>query len=119
MHLEKNELTLLYNSNLQKSKQTLAIAHSISKKINMQDICSVNVSRNLFCIMLNKLGIDVKDIVNKSNKYYQENLKGKEFRTSEWFHIIKNHPELLINPIGMFHGKSVVCNTPTDILKIG
>ena len=118
MYLNKNELTLLYNSNLQKGKQTLAIARSVSKNINMQDICSVNVSRNLFCVMLSKLGIDPKDIVNKSNEYYQSELKGKAFRTSEWFHIIKNHPELLINPIGMFHDKTIVCNTPTDILKI-
>ncbi len=118
MHLNKNELTLLYNGNLQKSKQTLAIARSLSNKINRQDICSVNVSRNLFCIMLGKLGIDAKDIVNKSNKYYQSELRGKTFRTSEWFHIIKNNPELLINPIVMFREKVIVCTTPTDILKI-
>ena len=118
MYLNKNELTLLYNGNQQKGKQTLAFAHSVSNKINRQDICSVNVSRNLFCVMLSKLGIDAKDIVNKSNKYYQLELKGKAFRTSEWFHIIKNHPELLINPVGMFHEKGVICKTPTDILKI-
>ncbi len=118
MHLNKNELTLLYNGNLQKGKQTLAIAHSVSSKINMQDITSVNVSRNLFCVMISKLGVDVKDIVNKSIAFYQSDLKNKAFRPSEWFHIIKNHPELLVNPIGMYHNNSVVCKTPTDILKI-
>lgn len=119
MHLIKNELTLLYNGNFQKSKQTLAIAKSLSNKINMQNICSVNVSQNLFCIMLNNLTYNTKDVVNKSSKFYQLELRGKEFSTSQWFHIIKNHPELLINPIGMYHGKSILCKTPTDILKFG
>ena len=118
MHLNKNELTLLYNGTLQKGKQTLAIAHSLTKKINMQDITSVNVSRNLFCVMISKLGIDAKDIVNKNSDYYQTELQDKGFRTSEWFHIIKNHPELLVNPLVMFHGKGIVCETPTDILKL-
>ena len=39
MYLNKNELTLLYNGNQQKAKQTLAFAHSVSNKINRQDIC--------------------------------------------------------------------------------
>ena len=118
MHLNKNELTLLYNGSLQKGKQTLAIAQSVSKHINRQDITSVRISQNLFCVLLDKLKINPKDIVNKSDPYYQKELKNKDYPVSEWYHIIKNHPELFINPIGIFHNKGIICKTPTDILKI-
>ena len=118
MYLNKNELTLLYNGSLQKGKQTLAIAQSISNHINKQDITSVRISQNLFCVLISKLKIKPKDLVNKSDPYYMKELKDKEYRASEWYHIIKNYPELFINPIGIFHGKGVICNTPTDILKI-
>jgi arsenate reductase len=118
MYLNKNELTLLYNGSLQKGKQTLAIAHSISNHINKQDITSVRISQNLFCVLVGKLRIKPKDLVNKSDPYYQKELKNKAYRPSEWYHILKNHPELFINPIAIFQGKGIICNTPTDILKI-
>jgi len=118
MYLNSNDLTILYNGKLQKGKQTVAIAQSLSKRINKQDIASITVSRNLFCIMMHKLNIEPEDIVNQSDPYYKKELQGKEYRVSEWYNIIKHHPELLINPVVLYHNKGLVCHTPTDILKI-
>lgn len=118
MYLNKNELTLLYNGSLQKGKQTLAFAQTISSKINKQDIASVQVSQSLFNLMLDKFNIDIKQLINRADPYYQNELRNRKFKTSEWFFIIKNRPDLLVHPVGMFQGKGIVCMTPTDILKI-
>jgi len=118
MYLNFNDLTILYNGNLQKGKQTVALAQSLSKKINKQDFSAVNVSRNLFCVMLSKLNVDPTDIVNHSDPYFKKELEGKAYRASEWYNIIKHHPELLINPVVLYHGKGLVCHTPTDVLKL-
>ena len=118
MYLNKNELTLVYNGSLHKGKQTLAFAQSISPKVNKQDFSTVQVSQNLFCVILDKFNINIKDLINRADPYYQEHLRNKKFANAEWFYIIKNRPELFVHPIGMYQGKGVVCQTPTDILKI-
>jgi arsenate reductase len=118
MYLDANELVILYNENASKSKETLAYAHTISSKINKQELTSVRVSSTLFEMMLKGLNLDGKGVVNKALPYYQEHLKGADLNLEDWFGVLCKNPELLIAPIVMYKGHVVLCNTPTDILKI-
>ncbi len=117
MHLKKDELTILYNSNNARDKNTLAYARTISKKINQQDLNSVDVSATLFRLIFEKLG-DVKEVVNKADPYYKENLKGSELAPKMWFMAMKKRPELLKAPVAFYKDRILICHSPTDILKI-
>lgn len=118
MHIDTDELVLLFNEQSPKDKQTLAYAHTITSKINKQELNSVRVSSTLFEIMLTKLGVEGKDVINKAAPMYQETMRGKDMTHEEWFHVLMKHPELLRGAIAMYKGKVVLCNTPTDILKL-
>ena len=118
MYLKKDELTFLYDSENPRDLKTLAFASSISSKINKQDLRSGEVSGTLFRMMIEKLGGNVKSVINKSDPYYQNELRGSELSFGMWLSILKKKPELLIAPIALCKDRIVVCNTPTDIYKV-
>ncbi len=118
MYYNKSDLILLYNADKSKDRQTLAYAHTITKNINKQELNSVRISNTLFRIMLNKLNVGGKGIVNKADPYYQENYKGKDLSLEDWSSILKNRPDLLRSPLALYQGKAIICDTPTDVLRI-
>ncbi len=118
MHLNSNELTILYNEGNERDKKTLSYAYTITDKINKQELSSVKVSSTLFQVFVDKLNEDPKRLINKADPYYQANIRGKDFSVAEWFDLLSNHPSLLKAPIAMYHNKAIVCITPTDILKL-
>ncbi len=118
MHYKKSELTIIFNGKKNLDKKTLAIAQGISSRINKQDINEVRLSNTLFRLAVEKLGINAKDIMDKSNDIYQESLKGRDPDVDSAYYMISNNPELLRCPIALFGDKVVLCNTPTDVLKV-
>lgn len=118
MHLSSRELTILYNERNERDKKTLSYAYTITDKINKQELNSVKVSSTLFQVFVNKLNEDPKKLINKADPYYQEFVRGKNFSASEWFDLLSNHPNLLKAPLAMYQNKAVICNTPTDILRL-
>jgi arsenate reductase len=118
MHYKKDELTLLYNSANPRDIKTLAYAKTITTKINKQDVNSVTVSATLSKVMVDKLGGDPKVLINKSLRYYQQQLRGHDYKPKMWLLAIKKMPELLTAPVALYRNRVVVCNSPTDILKV-
>jgi arsenate reductase len=90
MYLEKNELTIIYNSNHYKSRQTLSLAKSLARKINIQDITNERISMSLFCFLLSQANVSPKQLVNKAGPYYQNQLKRTQYSVESWFYIL-NH----------------------------
>ncbi len=118
MYFDKRELTLLYNSHRELDRKTLAMAHTLGVKINRQDLTSVRLSETLFIMFLNKLAVEPCAIVDKSNPYYQRELKGRGYTAPEWYEIILHKPELLRAPIAMYRDKAIMCTSPNDMLRI-
>lgn len=118
MHFKKDELTLIYNSENSKDRQTLAYAGTISRKINKQEINTCRISDTLFSFLLEKLGACGKEVINRGHQKYKEQYRGCDLEASEWLVMLKTHPELLESPIAIYRDKAVICKTPTDVLKV-
>ncbi len=118
MYYSKNELTFLYNKNKELDRKALAMAHTLGVKINRQELSSVRISESLFVLFLEKLQKDPKSIVDKSNPYYQKELRGRSFNMQEWYQIIKRKPRLLKAPLAMYRDKVTICQSPNDILRL-
>jgi len=118
MYLNEKELTIFYNGRDEKSKQVLAYAQTLGKKINKQDICNVNVSASMLSVLLDAYGGNILDIINTGSKFYESELKGKDFEIREWFQILRHRPNLVINPLVHINGKTIVCFSATDFYKI-
>lgn len=118
MHLNNNELTIIYNGQHEKDRKTLACAMTLNKPINKQDINSVRISDTLFEFMMNTLQEEGRTVFNKADPFYQEHMRGKRLTNSEYLEYLKRKPELLGAPIAMYKNRVVLCNTPTDIYKV-
>ena len=118
MHFSKNDLVLLYNSDNAKDRKTLAYALTITKKVNRQELNSVRISDTLFRMLLERLNIDGKKLLNKADPYYQENIKGRDLTTEEWYNVLKSRPSLLRSPVAYYKDRAIICETPTDVLRV-
>lgn len=118
MHLRNEELTLLYNANNARDRQTLALANTITSRINKQEINSVMISGTMFRLMVDRLQADPKTLLNKADTEYQRLHRGSEYDPSIWLRAIRKRPELLRAPVAMYKGKVVVCDTPTAIFRL-
>lgn len=118
MYYKENEITLLYNKERELDRKTLATAHAVTRRINRQEIHSKRVSETLFYMLVEKLGGDPKSIVDKSQPFYQRELRGRELSNYGWYTMFMHHPELLKAPIAMYHGRAVLCTSSNDVLKL-
>ncbi|HIP31223.1 MAG TPA: hypothetical protein EYG86_00530 [Crocinitomicaceae bacterium] len=118
MYYKRNELTILYNKNKALDRKALAMAHTLGVRINKQELSTVRMSESLFIKFLDSLGAEAKTLVDKSNPYYQSELRGKDFDSSEWYEIIRHRPRLLKAPLAMFKDRAVICQSPNDMLKL-
>jgi arsenate reductase len=69
-------------------------------------------------LAISKLPVTAKDLINKSQPYYQETFRGQELSDKDWFQLIIHRPDLLKAPIALYKGKAVQCLTETDLLKL-
>lgn len=118
MYYRKNELTIMYNKERSLDRKALAMAHTLGVPINKQEVTTVRMSESLFIQFLENLGIGAKALIDKSNPYYQSELRGKEFNSSEWYEIIRHRPRLLKAPLAMYRGRAIFCQSPNDMLKL-
>jgi arsenate reductase len=68
--------------------------------------------------ILKALKVHPKELLNKSDLYYQENIKGHDFDEEGWIHILRHNPYLIQSPIAVRGHKAVVCKMPTDIYQL-
>jgi arsenate reductase (glutaredoxin) len=118
MHYSQNELVLLYNSDNAKDRKTLAYALTVTTKINRQEINSVRISNTMFAMLLDKLDVDAKQLVNKADPYYQTYVRGKDLAAEDWYSILVNRPTLLRCPVALYRNRAILCETPSDVLKL-
>lgn len=114
-----NELLLIYHDpNSSTGKQTRAYARSVSNNINEVNLHSVRFTTTLWKEIINMLGLRPKDLLDKSHAEYQAKVRGNTFTMTGWLEVLTNNPHLLKAPIAVYHNKAVLCQSPTDILKL-
>ncbi|UII30750.1 glutaredoxin [Fulvivirga ulvae] len=114
-----NELLLIYHDpSSSTGKQTRAYARSVSNHINEVDLHNVRFTTTLWKEIINMLGCKPKDLLDKSNADYQAKVRGNTFTMTGWLEVLMNNPHLLKAPIAVFNNRAVLCQKPTDILKL-
>lgn len=59
-----------------------------------------------------------KDLFNKANAKYQEELAGHDFDDDSWLEILRNNPCMIKGPIAILNSKAVLCINPKDIYQL-
>ena len=119
MQFHRNELFLLYNPLTSKGKQTRAIAKTICSHINEVDVIRERFGPTYWKEIVTMMGMEPKDLLDRSQPEYQDKVAGKTLTMNGWLDVITHSPHLISAPVAVYNGKAVLCNTPTDLFKLG
>lgn len=128
MHSSKNnkgvkstsdgQITLFYNSKTQSGKQTLVYARTHGLPLEKVDILKTQLTGTQITELANRLGIKIDEMVNQEHYKYRRKFTAQCFTSEDWITVIQNHPEIMKQPIALRGNRTVLVETPTDIIRI-
>lgn len=68
--------------------------------------------------VVEKLDIDIEQLVRKQEKLYKQAYKGKTLSQKEWIKVLVEHPELIERPIVESENMAVLGNPPENLEKL-
>ncbi|GAA4835651.1 arsenate reductase family protein [Algivirga pacifica] len=115
---KKNIMEVFYHPGSSLHKQTVAYAKSMSSKVVTTSYGQDAFTTTIWKYLLKKLNKTPKELLNKSDPFYQKNIRGKEFDSEGWLNVLMKHPFLIRGPIVVWKNKARLVETPTDIMKM-
>ena len=112
------QITLFYNSKSEIGKQTLAYAKSERLKLEDIDILTTKLTGTQIVELAEKLHIQVADLINQESPAYTSHFDQHNLSTDDWIKMIQHNPEIMKQPIALHGDKTILVQTPTDIIKI-
>lgn len=118
MKIHNQEILLYFNPSTSIGKKTRAYAQSVSKYINEMEYHKTNFTSTLWKQILSMLSMEPKQLMDKSNPYYQQHIKGRLFDEEGWINILQKNPDLIKAPIVIMGSNAVFCSNPTDVYRV-
>jgi len=112
------EIMIYYNPDSSTDRATVAHARSLSRHVKGYAFAKAPSTGASWQTILKALNLHPKELFNKADPYYQENLRGRDFDEESWIKIIQRNPHLLRAPIAMRGNRAIICKTPTDIYRL-
>lgn len=119
MQFHPNELFLLYNPSTNAGKQTKALALDICSHINEIDATREKLSTTYWKEIVGMIGMEPDAMLDHSHEDYKNKVAGNSYTMNGWLDVLSHYPHLLKAPVVIYHGKAALCQTPTDIMRLG
>lgn len=114
----ERQITLYYSSKSVRAKQTLAYAKAEGFPIREVDIMKTPLTGTQLCELAERLGVELKDLVNQDHPSFSRKFGETDLSTNDWIKLIQHHPDILKQPIAIRGDLTILVETPTDIIKI-
>lgn len=112
------QITLFYSSKSERAKQTLAYAKVEGLKIQKIDILKTKLTGTQLVELAGRLNMEVADLVNQEHPAYTSHFEHHNFSTDDWIKLIQHNPEIMKQPIALRGNRTILVETPTDIINI-
>ncbi|MFD2914600.1 arsenate reductase family protein [Psychroserpens luteus] len=112
------QITLFYSSKSERAKQTLVYAKAEGLAIQEIDIIITKLTGTQIVELADRLNMVVADLVNQDHPAYETKFEHHNFSTDDWIKMIQHNPEIMKQPIALRGEKTILVETPTDIIKI-
>ncbi|SDH31355.1 arsenate reductase family protein [Winogradskyella thalassocola] len=112
------QITVYFSSKSERAKQTLAYAKTKGLAIQEIDILKTPLTGTQIVELADRLHIEVSRLVNQDHPSYEKHFEHHNFSTDDWIKMIQHHPEIMKQPIALCGDKTLLVETPTDIIKI-
>jgi len=118
MKTHSRELLIYYNPDSSDHRKTIAHAKGVTNHLKTYAFGQTPSTTTSWRQILKRLDVHPKDLMNKAHPYYQEHIRGREFDEDSWLNVLKRNPDLLKAPIAMRGNKAILCQSPTDVLRL-
>jgi arsenate reductase len=113
-----NVITLYYNSESARAKQTLAYAQTENIPIHDVNILKTILPGTKIAQLAKGLGIEVSELVNQEHPTYTDKFENHTFSTDDWIKMIHHNPEIMRQPIAVKGDIVMMISSPRDIEKL-
>jgi arsenate reductase len=114
----KRQITLFYNSDSIRAKKTIAFAKAEGLPIQEVDLLKTKLTGTQIVELADKLSLKVSELVNQKHPSYLSITEPHDFSTDDWIKTIQHNPQIMKQPIALRGNRSILIETPTDVLKI-
>lgn len=111
-------ITLFYNSTSVRAKQTLAYAKSEGLIVQEIDMLKNHLTGMQIAELADRLQLKIEDLVNQEHSAYTSHFEHHNFSSNDWIKMIQHSPEIMKQPIALKGDKTMLIETPTDILRL-
>jgi arsenate reductase len=118
MKTNPREILIYYNPDSNSHRQVIAYAKSLARHVKTYAFSQAPSTGTSWQQIINTLGMHPRELMNKSNPYYQEHIRGRDFDAESWIKVLMNNPDLIIAPIAIRGDRALLCRSATDILKL-
>ncbi|WAC02782.1 hypothetical protein N7U66_03730 [Lacinutrix neustonica] len=112
------QITLYYNSNSVRAKQTLAYARAEGIPVLPIDLLKQKLTGTQIAELAERLKIKIEDFVNQEHPSYNSKFEHHQLSSDDWIKMIQHNPDIMKQPIALRGDKTILIETPTDIIKI-
>lgn len=108
-------LTIYHNPRCRKSRETLALIEESNAPVTIVEYLKEVPSADELANVLDKLGMEAKDLLRKGEAIFKEQFKGQEHTNEEWIQIMVENPKLIERPIVIKGEKAVIGRPPENV----
>lgn len=114
----ERQITLLYHTKTSIAKQTLVYARTHGLRIREVNVLKAPLTGGQIAGLAYRLGIKISELINHKHHTYTKKFNFKVLSSEDWITMIKNHPKIMKQPIAMLGNRTILVETPTDIIRI-
>ena len=109
---------LVHNPRCRKSREALNYLKELNVDFEIVLYMNEGLDLNILKSIINKIGINPKDMVRTQEKTWKEKYKSKLYNNDEILKILNKHPNLIKRPLFINNDKGVIAIPYTEIDKI-
>lgn len=111
-------LTIYHNPRCRKSRETLALIEESATPVTIVEYLKEAPTAQELAGLLEKLGMEAKDLLRKGEAIFKEQFKGREHTNEEWIEIMVTHPKLIERPIVVKGDQAVIGRPPENVKEL-
>lgn len=111
-------ITIFYHPESIRAKKAIAYAKAEGLDLQEINILKTTLTGTQIAEIADRLNLNIKDLVNQDHPVFRAIYQPTDLSSEDWIKLIRRHPEIMKQPIAISGKKTVLVETPSDIIKI-
>lgn len=111
-------ITIFYLPDSIRARKAIAYAKAEGLQVQEVNILKTVLTGTQIAEIADRLHLEIKDLVNQDHPAFKAVYQPSELSSEDWIKLIQHHPEIMKQPIAISGKKTILVETPSDIIRI-